>query len=72
MINDFINKISVINATYDGEPLYYYHGDGQGDYEMVFRHIKNIKLLDDYEEYLQTQLHYVRTLREKETEIQIS
>lgn len=72
MIENFINNISVVNATWDGDPIYYYHGDGHGDFEKMSRHVKTVKLLNDYEEYLQTQLEYVRVLREKETEIQIS
>lgn len=69
MISDFINSISIVNTTIDGEPLYYYHGDGHGNFEKMSRHVKNVKILNDYEEHLQTQLEYVRVLREKETEI---
>lgn len=69
MISVFINKITVVNTTFDGDSVYFYHGDGTGDFEQMSRHVKSFKLLDEYEEYLQTQLDYVRILREKETEV---
>lgn len=69
MISIFINTITAVNATTDGDPVYFYHGDGTGDFEKMSRHIKSLTLLDDYEEHLRTQLEYVRVLREKETEI---
>ena len=63
MIENFINEISVVNTTSDGEPIYFYHGDGQGDFEKMYSKIKSIKLLDDYEEYLNTQLEYIKASR---------
>lgn len=69
MIIDFINSISVVNTTSDGDWRYYYHGDGTGEFEKISPWVKSAKLLDDYELYLQTQLEHVRALREKETEI---
>ncbi len=69
MIENFVNSISVVNTTLDGEPVYYYHGDGTGDFEQMSRRIKSVKILDDYEDYLRTQLNYVEMLREKETEV---
>lgn len=69
MIENFINEISVVNTTFDGEPMYFYHGDGCGDFEQMYSKIKSVKLLDHYEEYLNTQLEYVRTLREKEAKV---
>ena len=69
MISIFINKISIVNTTFDGDPIYYYHGDGHDDFEKMSRYIKSVNLLNDYEEYLQTQLEYVRVLREKESQV---
>ncbi len=69
MIEIFVNSISVDDTTIDGEPVYYYHGDGTGDFERMSRRIKCVKILDDYEDYLRTQLNYVEMLREKETEV---
>lgn len=69
MIQNFITEISVVNTTVDGEPVYFYHGDGHGDFQKMYSKIKSVKLLDDYEEYLNTQLEYARTLREKEAKI---
>ena len=67
MIENFINSIDVVDIY--GEPLYYYKGDGSGDFEKIHPRIKSVKLLDDYEEWLETQIEYVRILREKETQI---
>ena len=69
MIEHYINEISVVNTTFDGEPVYFYHGDGHGDFQKMYSKIKSVKLLDDYEEYLNTQLEYARTLREKEAKV---
>jgi len=63
MIENFITEISVVNTTFDGEPVYFYHGDGHGDFEKMYSKIKSTKLLDDYEEYLNTQLEYVKASR---------
>jgi hypothetical protein len=63
MIEKYITEISV-NTTFDGKPYYSYHGDGQGDFEQIRSTIKSVKLLDDYEEYLNTQLEYVKASRE--------
>jgi hypothetical protein len=65
MIEHYINCIDAVNATFDGEPVYLYKGDGQGDFEKTYSKIKSVKLLNDYEEWLTTQLEYVRILREK-------
>lgn len=64
MIENFINSIDEINST-GGNPMYIYRGDGHGDYEKMYSKIKSVKLLDDYEEYLITQLEYVRIIREE-------
>lgn len=69
MIENFINCIDVVNTTFDGEPVYLYRGDGHGDFEKINSKIKSVKLLNDYEEWLTTQLEYVRALREKESKI---
>lgn len=63
MIQDFITEISVVNTTFDGEPVYFYHGDGHGDFQKMYSKIKSVKLLDDYEEYLNTQLEYIKASR---------
>jgi len=65
MIENFITSIDLLNAT-GGNPMYIYRGDGHGDWEYMYSTIKSVKLLDNYEEYLTTQLEYVRTIRNEQ------
>ena len=69
MIENYINCIDVVNTTFDGEPVYLYRGDGHGDFEKRSSKIKSVKLLDDYQEWLETQMEYLKIMRERETQV---
>lgn len=59
MINKYINSIDVWHHS-DGSPQYIFKGDGQGDFEHICYNVESKKILEDYVEYLDTQLDYVK------------
>lgn len=57
-IEIFINSID----PFFNEPnRFIFKGDGHGDFEIICDSVANKKILEDYVEYLETQLQYVNT-----------
>ena len=64
MIENFINSIEKVYMS----ESYLFKGDGTGDYEKIDSKIKSIQLLNDYREWLITQMEYVQLLMQLDVE----
>ena len=62
MIENFINSIEKVYMS----ESYLFKGDGTGDYEKIDSKIKSVQLLNDYREWLMTQLAYIESIQESD------